>query len=124
MLDSYISCVICVIAREFPQFRGEIGQMNIPERGLYGLVAAIVDSSADLVGAEVACDGRGELFEPSGKGEDSDDLDYRHAAAVSLCGQCPAVPACRRWFARQPRSRWGGWIIAGQRITYTKKEHP
>ncbi len=84
--------------------------------GVEGLVAAIVQDSHDLVGIDAACNGSHELFEPPVPYELADDLAYRRTAALRLCHACPALDACHRWLDTQPRTRWAGWIVAGQHI--------
>lgn len=76
------------------------------------VLAAILRGVPSLPGA--ACAGHPEPFDPPERGDDPHDTAERHAFAVSACQRCPALPACRAWFASlRPTQRPHG-VTAGQ----------
>ncbi|OBI52955.1 WhiB family transcriptional regulator [Mycobacterium sp. E796] len=73
-------------------------------------LAAILARAPAFPGAR--CAGRSALFDPHSAREP--DREEREAEALSLCRDCPALTACREWFATlAPAEKpWG--VIAGE----------
>ncbi|MCR8896513.1 transcriptional regulator [Gordonia sp. GONU] len=82
------------------------------------LLVAVFDGTRELAGTTAACSGRAELFEPSWPSEHPDIRQYRREAALAVCADCPALPSCRQWITNEPRTRWHGWVVAGEFINH------
>jgi hypothetical protein len=72
------------------------------------LLRAAIAPLPDLTGA--TCAGRSDLFDL--QPVNHDDRAYREALA--LCARCPALDACRAWFASLPAAQRPAGVIAGR----------
>ena len=60
-----------------------------------------------------ACRG-GTMHDPRELRERTEDLDYRHRAAIAVCESCPELGPCRVWLAGlAPQDRPSGTVTAG-----------
>lgn len=60
------------------------------------------------------CRGRHELFDGVRLREPAGEAKARHAAALELCGRCPAFEACSTWLAGLPADHRPGGVVAGR----------
>lgn len=67
--------------------------------GVVSLLIEIFSEVPNLAGA--LCAGREALFDPPGEQEPSETVEYRHKAAVAVCGRCPVRQRCETWAARE-----------------------
>lgn len=75
------------------------------------LFAALLGAPA-LPGAR--CRGRPHMFDEQQPDEDAEAAAQRHAQALSLCRDCPALASCTTWFDDLPRSKRPAGVVAGQ----------
>jgi WhiB family transcriptional regulator, redox-sensing transcriptional regulator len=73
-------------------------------------LAAAITPVPNLKGA--ACAGRSDLFDPARY--HSADRAHREARALAICARCPALGACRAWFASLPAAQRPFGVIAGR----------
>jgi hypothetical protein len=59
------------------------------------------------------CRGRHHLFDPAGTHEPAPVVQQRHAQALGLCQDCPALEPCRAWVASLPPKRRPQGVVAG-----------
>lgn len=71
------------------------------------------DMLAELLGPRLSarplCAGRAPEFDLEVDGETKADRTARHAAAVTLCRHCPALPQCRAALPELGSSTFGIW---------------
>ena len=67
--------------------------------GVIGLLQQIFTDLPKLTGA--ACIGQHQLFDERGPGESTEAATERHARAIALCQQCPALDACAAFAATE-----------------------
>lgn len=60
------------------------------------------------------CRGRPHMFDEQQTDEDIEAAAQRHAQALSLCRDCPALASCSAWFDDLPRSKRPTGVVAGQ----------
>lgn len=75
------------------------------------LLAALAGAPA-LPGAR--CRGKHHLFDPTAPGENSDVAAQRHAQALGLCSNCPALTRCEDWHDALPRTKRPDGVVAGR----------
>ena len=77
------------------------------------LLKHILTDAPALDGA--ACDGRHELFDAAHRGEDRDQILYRHRAAQAICVTCPALDACTGNYLEVRSARRPPGVLDGRR---------
>lgn len=60
------------------------------------------------------CRGRDRLFDEAQPNEDEDTVDQRHAEALTLCCQCPALERCTDWLLDLPPGQRPTGVVAGR----------
>lgn len=68
------------------------------------------------------CRGRHALFDPQGGQEADDVAAARHAQALALCRQCPALDACHDWLHSLPPRRRPLGVVAGTLRTVRERK--
>ena len=78
-----------------------------------------LDALLDAVGAAPAlpgarCRGRHHLFDEARPDEAPQTVDQRHAQALMLCSDCPALASCEQFFLSLKPSKRPPGVIAGR----------
>jgi hypothetical protein len=60
------------------------------------------------------CRGHWSLFDEARPDEAPETVDQRHAQALSLCRECPALASCQQWFDSLKPSKRPPGVIAGR----------
>lgn len=81
-------------------------------------LAAALHGIPDL--DDAACVGMWAAFDPAEPDENTDDIEYRHNAALALCKACPALPDCSAWFDSLKPSQRPPGVVAG-RVTAPRR---
>ncbi|MBV5244336.1 hypothetical protein KUF57_12405 [Mycolicibacterium sp. PAM1] len=81
------------------------------------MLAALAAAVPPLHGSR--CRGRADLFDATIDGQRGhhDDTLTARAAALAICGTCPALQPCRAWFDRLDPAQRPLGVIAGQLVT-------
>ncbi|KWX67747.1 hypothetical protein [Mycobacterium sp. NAZ190054] len=75
-------------------------------------------TTPELPGA--LCRGQWDLFDLD-QGRDHRAPETRHAEAIALCQQCPALTACTSWVESLPPQKLPTGVLAGRIITTEEK---
>jgi hypothetical protein len=78
-----------------------------------------LDALLDAIGAApvlpgAKCRHRSHLFDEARRDEAPETVDQRHAQALMLCRDCPALASCQQWFTSLKPSQKPPGVVAGR----------